>query len=86
MVLFKIKEEGAKLIMIFWCLFAFITNGFEHSVANMILFSVAYIIPHELEITFSGLMHNMIWVTLGNFVGGALFIGWTYWYIAKKQS
>ncbi|RXM56909.1 formate/nitrite transporter family protein [Clostridium tetani] len=83
---FKLKEEGAKLIMIFWCLFAFITAGFEHSVANMTLFSIAYMIPHGLEITFGGLMHNMLWVTLGNFVGGALFIGWTYWYISKKQS
>ena len=34
---FKLKEETAKLIMIFWCLFAFITSGFEHSVANMTL-------------------------------------------------
>ena len=25
----KLKEETAKLIMIFWCLFAFITTGFE---------------------------------------------------------
>ncbi|NME96338.1 formate/nitrite transporter family protein [Clostridium cochlearium] len=82
---FKLKEEGAKLIMVFWCLFAFITTGFEHSIANMTLFSVAYIIPHGVEITLLGLMNNLLWVTLGNFIGGALFIGWTYWYISKKQ-
>ncbi len=31
---FKMKEEAGKLIMIFWCLFAFITTGFEHSVCK----------------------------------------------------
>ncbi|GAA0716663.1 formate/nitrite transporter family protein [Clostridium malenominatum] len=81
----KLKEEGAKLIMIFWCLFAFITTGFEHSVANMTLLSVALMIPHGGEVTLGGFMNNMIPVTLGNFIGGALFIGWTYWYISKKK-
>ncbi len=37
----KLKEETAKLIMVFWCLFVFITCGFEHSVANMTLFTIA---------------------------------------------
>ena len=27
---FKCKEETSKLIMIFWCLFVFITAGFGH--------------------------------------------------------
>lgn len=81
---FKLKEEGAKLMMIFWCLFAFITTGFEHSVANMTLFSTALMIPHGNEVSLIGFMNNMIPVTLGNFIGGAVFIGWTYWYISKK--
>ena len=34
----KLKSESGKLIMIFWCLFAFITAGFEHSIANMTIF------------------------------------------------
>jgi len=81
----KLKEETAKLIMIFWCLFAFITTGFEHSVANMTLLSASLMIPHSVAISIGGLAHNLIWVTLGNFVGGAVFIGAAYWYISKEK-
>ncbi|MBU3192064.1 formate/nitrite transporter family protein [Clostridium bowmanii] len=80
----KLKEETAKLIMIFWCLFAFITIGFEHSIANMTLLSVALMIPHTAAISIGGLMHNLVWVTLGNFVGGAVFVGAAYWYVSKE--
>lgn len=82
---FKLKEETAKLVMVFWCLFAFITTGFEHSVANMTLFSTALMIPHGAEVSIQGLLNNMISVTLGNILGGSLGIGWTYWYISKKR-
>jgi nitrite transporter NirC len=82
---FKLKDETAKLIMIFWCLFAFITTGFEHSVANMTLLSAAIMIPHGAAISIGGLAHNLIWVTLGNFVGGAVFIGAAYWFISKEK-
>jgi nitrite transporter NirC len=75
----KMKNEAAKLIMIFWCLFAFIGSGFEHCVANMTLLSMGLLIPHGAEISLTGLGHNLTWVTLGNIVGGALFVGMTYW-------
>ncbi|MBX4265732.1 formate/nitrite transporter family protein [Clostridium estertheticum] len=81
----KLKEETAKLIMIFWCLFAFITTGFEHSIANMTLLTTALMIPHSVAISIGGLAHNLIWVTLGNFVGGAVFIGAAYWFISKEK-
>ena len=29
------KSESGRLIIIFWCMFAFVTTGFEHCVANM---------------------------------------------------
>lgn len=82
---FKLKEETAKLIMIFWCLFAFITAGFEHSIANMTLLSISLMIPHTAAISIGGLAHNLLWVTLGNFVGGAVFIGAAYWFITKDK-
>ncbi len=81
----KLKEETAKLIMIFWCLFAFITTGFEHSIANMTLLATALMIPHTAALSIGGLVHNLIWVTAGNFVGGAVFIGAAYWYISKEK-
>lgn len=82
---FKLKEEVAKLIMVFWCLFAFITSGYEHSIANMTLLSTALMIPHEAKVSMLGLVNNLTAVSLGNIVGGALFIGAAYWYISKHK-
>ena len=77
---FKLKEETAKLLVIFWCLFAFITSGFEHSIANMSLLSIALMIPHPETVSMIGLVANLVPVTIGNIIGGALFIGAGYWF------
>jgi len=31
----RIKSEPGRILMIWWCMFTFITSGYEHSVANM---------------------------------------------------
>ncbi|MBW4827132.1 MAG: formate/nitrite transporter family protein [Clostridiaceae bacterium] len=82
---FKLKEESAKLIMIFWCLFAFITIGFEHSIANMTLITTAMMLPNGGTVSLAGIFKNLIPVTIGNFIGGAIFIGWTYCFIANGK-
>jgi len=82
---FKLKEEVAKLIMIFWCLFVFITAGFEHSIANMTLLAIGLFIPHPETVTVSGYLYNIGFVTLGNMVGGILFVALTYWYVSKEK-
>lgn len=82
----RTKDDTAKLILIFWCLFAFIASGFEHCVANMTLLSLALIIPHGAEVAFSGLAHNLVWVTLGNILGGAAFVGGVYWFASGTRS
>lgn len=81
----KMKEETAKLIMIFWCLFAFITSGFEHSIANMTLLSISLLVPHPETVTLAGLAANLIPVSLGNMAGGILFVGVPYWYIGNAK-
>ena len=81
----KLKEETSKLIMIFWCLFAFITSGFEHSIANMTLLSIALFIPHSNQVTLGGFIYNLSAVTLGNIVGGALFVGLAYWAVLREK-
>lgn len=84
-ICFKIQEETAKLLLIFWCLFAFVGSGFEHSIANMTLLGMGVLIPHEsLTISWLGYVKNLIPVTLGNLLGGAIFIGAAYWYISSS--
>jgi nitrite transporter NirC len=75
----RAQGDAAKLVMIFWCLFAYIGAGFEHSVANMTLLGIGLLQAHPDAISWSGFVHNMVPVTLGNIVGGAIFVGGLYW-------
>ncbi len=79
----RTTSDAAKCIVIFWCLFAFIGSGFEHSVANMTLLGVALLAEHPETISLAGLFHNLLWVTLGNIVSGALIMGAGYWAISR---
>ncbi|VYU02398.1 nitrite transporter NirC [Clostridium tertium] len=82
---FRCKEEVSKLIMIFWCLFVFITAGFEHSVANMTLLTIGLLSPLGHAVSISGYAYNILIVTLGNMVGGILFIAIPYFIISRKK-
>lgn len=79
----KVKNEMAKITLIFWCLFAFVGSGFEHSIANMSLLSMAVMIPHPAQISLLGFIRNLSFVTMGNIVGGAVIIGSLYWYASN---
>lgn len=81
----KLKSESAKLIMIFWCLFAFIASGFEHSVANMTIFTMGLLLPHPETVSIMGMFQNLLPVTLGNFIGGGLMLGASYYYLGKEK-
>lgn len=81
---FRLKEEAAKMIAIFWCLFAFIASGYEHSIANMTLMAVPLLGPHDTHVlSWVGYVRNLFFVTAGNIVGGGLLIGGIYGYISK---
>lgn len=80
----RAKEDTAKLLLIFWCLFGFIGAGFEHSVANMTLLGMGLFIPHDMTlVSWAGFAANLIPVSLGNMFGGAICIGTAYWFASK---
>ena len=76
---FRTTSDTARLVMVFWCLFAFIGAGFEHSVANMTLLALAVLQPHAESVSWMGYVNNLVPVTLGNLVGGAIFVAVAYW-------
>jgi nitrite transporter len=82
----RVQSEVAKLVLIFWCLFAFIGAGFEHSVANMTLLGIALFQSHGDAVTWMGFLQNLIPVTLGNIIGGALMVGGLYWFSSPITS
>lgn len=81
---FRVQSESAKCIVIWWCLLAFIACGFEHSVANMALLTLALLGPAAPGVSWGGMGHNLLWVTLGNVIGGALFVAGGYWVVAQR--
>ncbi len=81
----RATSDAGKLIMIFWCLFAFITTGFEHSIANMTLFTVALLEPAGQAVSVGGACYNLIIVTLGNIVGGSLLVAVPYRIAGRKD-
>ncbi|MDD3217853.1 MAG: formate/nitrite transporter family protein [Lachnospiraceae bacterium] len=82
---FKCKSESGKLIMIFWCLFAFITTGFEHSIANMTLLTISLLNPVGQAVSVGGYFYNILVVTLGNMIGGILFVAVPYFMASNKK-
>lgn len=80
---YKLQHEAAKILMIFCCIFPFITSGFEHSIANITVFTLVAFIPGG-EVGMQHFIHNLIPVTLGNAIGGAIFIGLAFWLSERK--
>jgi nitrite transporter NirC len=79
-------NDTAKCIAIFWCLYAFIASGFEHSVANMTLLSIALMTEHPASVSLAGLGWNLLWVTIGNAIAGAGIMGLGYWAASRTPT
>jgi formate/nitrite transporter len=94
------QDITGKILGIFFPIMTFVASGFEHSIANMYFLSAgifAKSFPNAVEL--SGIPgqllsklnwiniwnSNLIAVTLGNLVGGALFTGIVYWMIYLKK-
>ena len=81
----RTTNDAAKILLIFWCLFAFIGTGFEHSIANQSLLGMALFLPHEAAVSWAGFWYNQLFVVLGNVVGGGLFVGGLYWLVSPYR-
>jgi len=73
-----------KIFAIQFPIMAFVTLGFEHSVANMFFIPAA--IFANGAVTWSAfLVNNLLPVTLGNIVGGTGFVALIYWWVYLKK-
>ncbi|MFA5041771.1 MAG: formate/nitrite transporter family protein [Bdellovibrionales bacterium] len=78
-----LKEDVARMFAIILIISIFLYLGFEHSIANMGTFSMSLL--GNGTATLIGSAYNLLWATLGNIVGGGLFIGAVYWEMNKKD-
>ena len=85
-------DVAGKILGIVFPITAFVASGFEHSVANMFLIPIGILAKDApgvaagisfstANLTWAGFVQNLIPVTIGNIIGGAIFVGGAYWYV-----
>ena len=93
------QDIVGKVFSIFFPIMAFVASGFEHSIANMYFMALgifakgdaavvaaAELAPEKLaSVGLGGYLHNLIPVTLGNMVGGILFVAVAYYLVFQKN-
>ena len=78
------KDIPGKILAMWFPVMLFVLSGFEHSVANMYFIPLGKFLG--LNITWSQIwMANLIPVTIGNIIGGAILIPGVYWYAYAFQ-
>lgn len=81
---FAAKDITGKAVGIWIPVMTFVAIGFEHSIANMFFIPAA--IYSGADITWGMfIVNNLIPATLGNIVGGAVFVGCFYWYVYLRK-
>lgn len=100
-MMYAAKDIAGKVLAGFFPIYAFVISGYEHSVANMYyipagIFAKAnhvYVEASHLgaealnSLTWkSFFINNLVPVTIGNIIGGAIFVGAVYWYIFKGSN
>ena len=80
---YRLKSDTAKMLLMIILVFGFFVSGYEHSIANLVTFSISFVTGHPDAVTFDGIIHNIIPVTFGNLIGGTLFMALMYNYLNK---
>lgn len=89
------RDVVGKIFACFFPIMAFVASGFEHCVANMyfipmglFLKSSGQIAPEGMDLTnltwANFFSRNLVPVTIGNIIGGAIFVGLLYWTVYVK--
>ena len=75
---------SGKILAIVFPISAFVAAGFEHSVANMFLIPLGALAapdPAAIGVTVGAFVANLVPVTLGNVVGGSVFVALVYYVV-----
>ena len=94
---FSARTVVGKIAAIIFPITAFVASGFEHSIANMYFIPMGILLKQNesvasaiLKITpdaalerlnVMGFLGNLLPVTIGNIIGGAVMVGLVYWLI-----
>jgi formate/nitrite transporter len=98
---FSARTTSDRILAIVPPIAAFVAAGFEHSVANMYFIPEAIAIrsaapeafwratgraPADFpNVTLGGFIANLVPVTIGNVIGGAVMVGIVYWFVYLRE-
>jgi formate/nitrite transporter len=77
---FAAHDVSSKILAIVFPISAFVALGFEHSIANMYFIPIGMLLTGG-DISVLDFLGNLIPVTLGNIIGGGLFVAFVYWVV-----
>lgn len=86
------RDIAGKMLACYAPIMAFVASGFEHSVANMYFIPAGLFIDRALGQQTNGLTWgnffsgNLLPVTLGNIVGGVVFVAFAYWFVHLRET
>lgn len=78
------QSVAGKFIGLWFPVMCFVALGYEHSIANMFFIPLGMMYGADVSVG-SFVVDNLIPATLGNIVGGALFVGCAYWFVAGNK-
>lgn len=79
------RDVSSKVLLLWLPVMAFVTLGWEHSVANMFFIPLGMLLGAPISFT-SLLIDNLLPATLGNLVGGMLFVALPYFLLWGSPS
>lgn len=90
---FSARTIVDKVVGLVFPITAFVACGFEHCVANMFFLPMAFALKltgfassvDSSAIDPGSILSNISAATLGNIVGGAIFVGLAYWFAYRKR-
>lgn len=68
-----------KILAILFPITAFVTIGFEHSIANWFFLPFGIALDAQGAVSITGVVRNLVAVSAGNIVGGTLLVTGVYW-------
>lgn len=75
------REHVSKIIAIWWPTAVFVALALDHVIANMYFIPIAIFLGHPNISVSYYIWKSLIPTTLGNIVGGTVFVALPYWYL-----
>ena len=79
----RTESFSGKVLVIWFPIMAFVAMGFEHSIANMFFIPLAMLYGADISM-YDFLIGNLLPVTIGNNIGGGIFVGILHYYASRK--